>query len=145
MTRSIGWILLLAISFAAGLPVCGEEPPGRAASGAEIDVDESWYYQPSTQSQPTNYQPNPKAIIHRKAIDRAAHRAARLETQYYSNVLRARPSVNPLPFQYNYVYGPPLVSNDWGNTQVSMIGDGNRASTPWSLGSRPDERQGGYR
>jgi hypothetical protein len=144
MSRAIGWMMILGASLAVALPACGDEPVRRAAAEAEVEVDESWYYQPPAQSQPTTYRPNPKAIIHRKAIDRAAHRAARLETQYYTNVLRARPSVNPLPFQFNYVYGPPLVSNDWGNTQVSLIGDGNRATTPWSIG-QTNERQSTYR
>lgn len=136
MARVFGSAMLLGLWIVAAAPTLGEEPVRRAAADTQIDVDESWYYQPA--SQPTTYQPNPKAIIHRKAIERSTNRQARLEREYNANVYRARPSVNPLPFQYNYVYGQPLVANDWGDTQISLIGDGNRAAAPWAVGQRPN-------
>jgi hypothetical protein len=136
MTRVFGSAMLMGLWMVTATPAIGQEAAPRPAADTTIDVDESWYYQPS--SQPTTYQPNPKAIIHRKAIARSANRQARLEREYTANVYRARPSVNPLPFQYNYIYGPPLVSDDWGNTQVSVMGEGNRATAPWAVGQQPN-------
>jgi hypothetical protein len=149
MARTIRTSVLLGLLLATALPALGDGPVRRTSADEEIDVDAGWYYQ--SPSQPTTYQPNPKAIIHRKALERAANRQARLESKFAAGELPARPTVNPMQgaWQYTYpvgyVYGPPIVANDWGDTQISLIGDGNRASTPWSVGSRNGRNGYGYR
>jgi hypothetical protein len=149
MARAIGTQMLFGLLLATATPALGDGPVRRAAADEEIDVDASWYYQPP--SQPTSYQPNPKAIIHRKALERAANRQMRLESKYAAGELPARPTVNPLQgsWQYTYPlgykYGPPVVSNDWGNTQISLLGEQNRASAPWTVGNRGGRPNYNYR
>jgi hypothetical protein len=145
MSRSIklaipvlmGCVCLVVCSSALAQGVRGD----RGDSGR----DESWYY-----SQPGGYESKPLAIIQQRAMDRAAHRQARLEAQNYSGEHRMRPTISPMPlfiastYPYNYVYGPPLVANDWGNTQISVLGEGNRATMRGNMGRRSSPSEGGW-
>jgi hypothetical protein len=65
-------------------------------SPAEPQRSESWYYQ-----QP-NYQPNPRAIVHQKALERSTHRAARLASLSWYGMSNARPTAGPTPFTSLY-------------------------------------------
>jgi hypothetical protein len=62
--------------------------------------DESWYYQPSTE--PTTYQPNPKAIIHQKALARSQQRSDRLAALNWYGMSNGRPTAAPTPFTSLY-------------------------------------------
>ena len=100
MTRVIGSTILFGLLLATAMPALGDGPVRRGAADEEVDVDANWYYQPP--SQPTKYQPNPKAIIHRKALNRAANRQARLESKFAAGELPARPTVNPMQGAWQY-------------------------------------------
>jgi hypothetical protein len=67
-------------------------------SSAPVDgrTDESWYYK-----QPT-YQPNPRAIIHEKAMARASQRQSRLASMAWYGMYNARPTAAPTPFTSLY-------------------------------------------
>ena len=121
-------ILAPAVTFS----LCLWTAPQASAQGfrdLEKKPDDPWNYHSND-----DHAPNPRAIIRQRAIERAAHRHARLEAQNYAGEHRMRPRVNPIALQgnwstlpYGYVYGPPLVANDWGNTQISVLGDGSGA------------------
>jgi hypothetical protein len=57
---------------------------------------ESWYYHES------NYQPNPRAIIHQKALARSSQRDARLASLNWYGMYNARPTAAPTPFTTLY-------------------------------------------
>jgi hypothetical protein len=57
---------------------------------------DSSYYQQS------NYQPNPRAIIHQKALARSSQRDARLASLNWYGMYNARPTAAPTPFTSLY-------------------------------------------
>jgi len=61
------------------------------------DADQTWYYQPST-----NYQPNPRAIVHQKAMARAQQRAHRMASMSWYGMSNLRPTASPTPFTTMY-------------------------------------------
>jgi hypothetical protein len=114
-------------------------------SPADGERDQTWYRSAESQS-------DTRAIIHQKAQARAAHRAARLEAQSYAGEYRARPSISTLRIMENmtqptyptsYRYGPPMVSNDWGDTQVSVLGENNRSVRGLTIGRGTSPLQAG--
>ena len=58
--------------------------------------NDSWYYQPS--NQPSSYQPNPKAIIHQKAMAHGQQRSDRLAALRWYGMSNSRPTAAPTPF-----------------------------------------------
>jgi hypothetical protein len=65
-------------------------------SPAAGERDQTWYQQPS------NYQPNTRAIIHQKAQSRAAQRDARLASLHWYGMSNSRPTAAPTPFSSLY-------------------------------------------
>jgi hypothetical protein len=82
--------ICLAMCGVASAQKAGTKPAGDPQQG------ESWYYQ-----QP-NYQPNPRAIIHQKALARSNQRAARLASMSWYGMYNARPTAAPTPFMTLY-------------------------------------------
>jgi hypothetical protein len=64
---------------------------------ARQDLGQSWYYQQSTA-----YQPNPRAIIHQKAMARAQQRAHRISSMNWYGMSNLRPTASPTPFMSMY-------------------------------------------
>jgi hypothetical protein len=76
-------------------PTWADEPDDR--SSVHQDLEQSWYYQPST-----SYQPNPRAIVHHKAMARAQQRAYRLASMNWYGMSNLRPTASPTPFTTLY-------------------------------------------
>jgi hypothetical protein len=87
------------VCFVLWLAACAEIARAQEAktqSPADEPRSESWYYQ-----QP-NYQPNPRAIIHQKALARSSQRDARLASLNWYGMYNARPTAAPTPFTTLY-------------------------------------------
>ena len=105
MSRLFIGLLVVGLSFA-----CCAGTRAAEAEFDELDVevsspvnsnrpherDDSWYYQPATT--PTQYQPNPKAIIHQKAMARSQQRSDRLAAMNWYGMSNSRPTAAPTPF-----------------------------------------------
>jgi hypothetical protein len=92
-------VSLRAVCFALCLTTCAAVARAQEAetqSTADAQRSENYYYQ-----QP-NYQPNPRAIIHQKALARSAQRDARLASLNWYGMYNARPTAAPTPFTTLY-------------------------------------------
>jgi hypothetical protein len=65
----------------------------------EEDRDDSLYYQQST-----DYQPNPRAIVQQKAMQRAQQRQLRIASMNWFGMSNSRPTAASTPF--TSLYGP---------------------------------------
>ena len=80
------------------LAVCSTslaQEEGKRLSGGD-EASQSWYEPPSA------YQPNPRAIIHAKALARSSQRAARLASLSWYGMYNGRPTAAPTPFTSMY-------------------------------------------
>jgi hypothetical protein len=88
--------------------------PTRADEAEELDVDvsspvnqnrsqahdDSWYYQPS--NAPSVYKPNPKMIVHERAMARGQQRSSRIAALNWYGMSNSRPTASPTPFTTLY-------------------------------------------
>jgi hypothetical protein len=91
---------LLVSAFALVLvtrTVEAQQPVLTPVADAEAQDDKHWDY-----SQPYEYQPNPKAIIHQKAQARAHQRMARMAAMRWYGMSNERPTASPTPFTAMY-------------------------------------------
>jgi hypothetical protein len=80
----------------AATPAAAEDPlpqPERTQNG-----NESWY----NYDKPTEYQPNPTAIIQQKAMIRAAKRQARMASMQWYGMSNSRPTAAAMPWSTMY-------------------------------------------
>jgi len=90
---SATWIAMGAcLSLFAAAPAAAEDPlPQPVRTQNE---NQSWY----DYDQPSEYQPNPTAIIQQKAMNRAAQRQARIASMQWYGMSNARPTAAATPF-----------------------------------------------
>jgi hypothetical protein len=92
--------MFVSICLANCPPAAAQEP--ETAPPADDDVSESWYSS-NTDRQPA-YRPNPRAIVHERAILRANQRNARLASLAWYGMYNGRPIASPTPF--TSIYSP---------------------------------------
>jgi hypothetical protein len=120
LLRSTLAAVLVACCLANGPPSIADEletplPP-------EDTTSETWYRSPPT------YQPNPRAIIHQKAMLRAQQRQARLEAITWYQMPMSRPTVpvvwgslvGPVSFPVRLPPGQVGYRSPWVATAVSV-------------------------
>jgi hypothetical protein len=95
MSRFVICMLLTGLTLAIAGPAGADELSDR--SNVRDDLDPSWSYQPLT-----TYQPNPRAIIHQKAMARAEQRATRLASLSWYGMSNLRPTASATPFTSLY-------------------------------------------
>jgi hypothetical protein len=90
------WLLAIFVgTFCAVCLTADAQEVERRLPVAE-DASESWYRQEPT------YEPNPRAIIHQKALARSNQRQSRLASLAWYGMYNARPSAAPTPFTSLY-------------------------------------------
>lgn len=99
MLRLMTLTTLAGAVLAAAVPVLADEVDDRET--ITRDVEDSWYYQPSTQPTPV-YKPNPRAIIQHKAQVRAQQRQDRQAALSWYGMSNSRPTAAPTPFTSLY-------------------------------------------
>ena len=95
MFRFLILALLAGLIFATATRVLAEELDH--GPSPRQNQDQTGYYQPLP-----NYQPNPRQIVHQKAMARAQQRAYRMASMSWYGMSNLRPTASPTPFTTLY-------------------------------------------
>jgi hypothetical protein len=125
--------VFVGVCLAMCLPAAAQQP--NAPPPAGDDASESWYRNNTEQQE---YQPNPRAIIHEKAMARSKQRQARLEAINWYHMPSSRPTVSVL---FGSPYFPastlPMPGRrPWVEQNSVIVGEGNTYTPVWQQNGR---------